>query len=363
MKYIIPINSFTKNQTQIIKGIAILCIMLHNLFHYISPMTNMENEFYFNGNYIKEFWKNLVQNPFDFINIIFSYLGHYGVEIFILISGYGLAKSFDTTPQSWGNYMLKRLKKVYPLLIIGIVFYIFKTISIEYKLPNSNEWSSILYKLLLIHTFIPGEGLSLVGPWWFFGLIIQLYIFFPWLYRCIKKYGIKSFIVISLISYLTIYASLFMFKMPENIYVFQNAIGHFPEFCFGIIIAQSNQLRGNIWMFLVSIIIFTLGNFYIGFYPLTFLSVSYISVFMFIYFISCKFPLIPIKKLLLVFGQYSMVLFAIHGMFRWQYVVIAEKYQNPAMTLLLAILFLIEMMILAISAQKIYDWCLKTLKI
>ncbi|MBQ6083653.1 MAG: acyltransferase [Bacteroidales bacterium] len=355
MKSTIYTDSYSKNQTQIIKGFAILCIMLHNLFHWINPMKSSENEFAFCSDYVNLFLSNLTDHPLEFINIIFSYLGHYGVDIFIFISGYGLAKSFSKTPRHWGIFMKHRLMKIYPLLIIAFIYYFFTRISLYYTLPNKTELYSMLYKLLFIHTFIPNEGMSLDGPWWFFGLIIQLYIFFPILYKIIEKHGLTAFAAIAAISYATIYSSLYLFKMPDNIYIMQNSIGHFPEFCLGILIAKNKDIAGNIWGFILSLIAFSLGNFHLALYPLTFISITYVFVYLSILITNNKLKLNYVKNTLLIFGKYSMVLFAIHGLFRWQFVVLAEKYNHPLITLALALLFLIEVLILSIPAKKIYD--------
>lgn len=73
------------------KGIAILCIMMHNFLHCVYVE---ENEFTFSlDNY------NLVNSisVFDW-NTIFhyiSYWGWYGVPIFIFLSGYGLSQKYE----------------------------------------------------------------------------------------------------------------------------------------------------------------------------------------------------------------------------------------------------------------------------
>ena len=86
------IKRYSKQDTSILKGFAIICICLHNFFHYLPPSPG-ENEFYFSLNHINNFFSQISETPAEFVNLIFSYLGHYGVQIFIFISGYGLAVS------------------------------------------------------------------------------------------------------------------------------------------------------------------------------------------------------------------------------------------------------------------------------
>ncbi len=354
-------DSLSKNQTQIIKGVAILCIMLHNLFHWMNTLNGKENEFSFSSGNIHAFFSSLADSPQEFINIIFSYLGHYGVEVFIFLSGYGLAKSFMNMPVSWSNFIANRLKKIYPLLLLSFIYFFFTRISLYYSLPTRTELISMLYKLLFIHTFIPNEGMSLDGPWWFFGLIVQLYIFFPLLFKIIVKYGFKAFLTISIISYAAIYLSIYAIDMPKDVYLMQNAIGHFPEFCLGIILAKNKKLEGNIWYFILALVAFILGNFYLSFYPLTFISITYIVIYITILLINKKLRLQIIKNTLSVFGKYSMVLFATHGLFRWQFVYLAGNYNNALVNLGLAIAFIIEVLILAIPAMKLHELMTKKL--
>lgn len=356
MNHCIVTETFSKEQTSIIKGVAIILIMFHNFFHWTEPICNMQNEFWFYDGYVHEFLKSLAESPSEFVNILFSYLGHYGVEIFIFISGFGLAKSFKKNPKPWGSFMLARVKKLYPLLLISLLTFFFTRISIYYTLPTKEELTSMLYKLLFIHTFIPGESMTLDGPLWFFGLIIQLYIFFPLLFKLINKHGMKAFVFISAISYLIVHLALNLIKMPDELYIIQHCFGHFPEFCLGILLAKKGTISGNVWLFVLALAAFILGNFYSVFFPLTFLSVTYIFVFIFIAAFNCKARLGILRKVLTNIGDISMVLFATHGMFRWQFVCLAKNYNHPLVTIVFALLFFMEAVFVALAAKPIYSW-------
>ena len=350
------VSAFTKDQTSIIKGIGILLILFHNFFHWIMPMDSMENEFHLSSNYVREFLNSFADSPGEFINILFSFLGHYGVEIFIFISGYGLAKSFMHKEKSWGRFMCDRLKKLYPMLLIGIVFYFFSRISMNYALLSNDELKSILYKLLFIHIFIPGETMTINGPWWFFGLIVQLYIFFPLLYKMISKYGFKAFAAISAFSYMTIFIVLNNVTFHGGVTIMQHCIGHFPEFCLGIYLGKKEKISSNLWIFLAALTVFILGNFYNAFFPFTFLSITYIFLFIFIKIINLNPKVGTTRKVMIFIGNISMMLFVTHGMFRWQFVCLAKNYNNPVTTIIFALLFFIEAIIISLAAKAIYDW-------
>ena len=168
----LSLNSYTKRDTDIIKGFAILCIVFHNYFHWLAPSPG-ENEFDFSPSRVHNFFDLLGQQPGEFVNILFSYFGHYGVQLFVMVSGFGLTLSMLRREQGWGEFVINRLKKLYPLLITGVVVCLLGCLVMNGRLFNQGEWREIGYKFLFIHTLIPNSGLSINGPWWFFGLIFQ----------------------------------------------------------------------------------------------------------------------------------------------------------------------------------------------
>ena len=223
------LNNYTKRDTSIIKGFAILCIVFHNYFRWLAPSPG-ENEFSFSPLHVRTLFQQLGQQPGEFVNILFSYFGHYGVQLFIMISGFGLALSMMNRPRTWESFVLTRLKKLYPLLLTALVFFFFGKLLMEGKGLSEWELKEIGYKLLFIHTLIPNSGVSLCGPWWFFALIFQLYLLFPLLFHCMKKWGWKAFWVVCAVSY----GLIFLFREYLDLYhgtiIMQNAPGHLPEF-------------------------------------------------------------------------------------------------------------------------------------
>ena len=70
------IYSISKQDTTLIKGLAIFSIILHNFFHKLEP-TPGENEFSFDLERIQLLFQQIGEQPFDIINLLFSFLGHY----------------------------------------------------------------------------------------------------------------------------------------------------------------------------------------------------------------------------------------------------------------------------------------------
>lgn len=331
--------------------------MLHNLFHWVPPFTG-ENEFSFAAERVSLFTNLLTSQPQHFINIAFSFLGHFGVQVFIMISGYGLTKSMLNKPQNWASFMGSRLKKIYPLLIVAILAYTATTFIITKQMPAFDVWREICRKLLLIHTLIPNSGLSVCGPWWFFGLIVQLYVLFPILLHMTKLYGTKTLAITIVLSYVWIFIALYNYDHPKgDLLSMQNSIGHLPEFCFGIWLALTPRKISNWWL-LPALIVFGLGNTYQSLYPFTFLAVC--IVFVIIYDIVRK-PITShaiIRRPIAFLGSVSMFLFAVHGFLREPFLNLASS-PNAATGLLAAIMFIATSIAVAIVIRPLYNLIVK----
>ncbi|MBR5983589.1 MAG: acyltransferase [Bacteroidales bacterium] len=348
-------RKLSKDDTSILKGIGILCIIMHNFLHWANPLNGKENEFWFIPENIFSFFNAFKDYPADSFNIFFSYLGHFGVQIFIFISGYGLAMSMINNHKKYFQFIKDRLIKLYPLIIIAFVFHFMFTIIANYHVLEWKDFRSFIYKFLFIHTLIPNEGMSQNGPLWFLGLIFQLYLLFPLIFKLIHKYGFKAFVIICTVSYAITYSCIYTHILPEGIFIMQNFPGHLPEFALGIYIATSRNKCFNWIAFILAIIAFCAGNFYKAAYPLTFLSITYITIC--IYTMATKRGHInAFSKALMFVGNLSMVIFATHSQLRWPFVSITISANNPWYTLMLLAFFIIFAIIISLAAKVIYQW-------
>ncbi len=346
-------RELSRHETSIMKGIAILCIALHNFLHYLPPFTG-ENEFKFCPEYIWNFLNLLTSQPFDLINTLFSFLGHYGVQAFILLSGYGLAKSMQTHRQEWLPFMASRMKKLVPLLLIGIALFIAYTYIWGHRCLYMTEASSLFYKSLLIHTILPNEGLSLIGPWWFFGLIFQLYILFPFLFSSIEKHGIKALVLISSMSISLIYIEQYGLTSTEYITIMQNAPAHLSEFSLGIWFALNNGAKVPKATLPLSIAIFILGNFFKPFFPFTFISISIIILWA---AMSTNIGNNKLKPLSFI-GSISMLMFVTNGFLRQPFLDMADSHKTLSVYMA-TLLFLATIVAISFVTKYPYDWLTK----
>lgn len=355
------LRQLSKNDTGILKGVAILCILAHNFFHWMGPIAGTENEFSFKSNNFNRFIGAFADSPIDSINIIFSYLGHYGVMLFIFISGYGLATSMMQSAKNYKTFVIDRAVKLYPLVFVAIVSYYLMSTLIFHRMIDMEGIKSLVYKLLMVHTLIPGEGLTHIGPLWFAGMIFQLYLLFPLLFKLIMRYGVKAFAVICLFAYVCIYLCLYIDILPQGISIMQNFIGHLPEFCLGILFVKLKGIKLNSLYFIIAVILFCIGNLYKSFFPFTFISITYIMLCFYHLSIIKNKVVLATEKFLAFFGKMSMMLFATHSIIRAPLVEIAEKANNHLYYYFMFVVFVVTALFIAFGAKVVYEWIVNVL--
>jgi peptidoglycan/LPS O-acetylase OafA/YrhL len=188
-------NILTKAECSALRGIAIIGIILHNYCHWL-PFTIKENEYTYHGYYNHYFWEHL----FDFNSNIefdfFSYFGHYGVPIFLFISGYGLALKYESSDKNVGimPFIKYHYLKLFRLMLIGLICYLL----IDWILKEESKFTIIgfIAQLTMVINFFPDpDKLIMPGPYWYFGLTFQLYA----IYRLIMYRRHWSIIVLLII--------------------------------------------------------------------------------------------------------------------------------------------------------------------
>lgn len=160
-----------------LRGIAILGIVLHNFCHLQGVG---ENEFRFFHYNVFAFWDSLQAGLSAALWDTMSFLGHYGVEVFVFLSGYGLARKYASSLPRFGGFMRHTLSKLYMLMIPGLM---------TYAVADFLVWrdiSDIALRSVCTLSFFPNLSSSIweyiaYGPYWYFGLTLELYIFFYFL--------------------------------------------------------------------------------------------------------------------------------------------------------------------------------------
>lgn len=140
-----------KSECSFLKGVAIIFIVLHNYCHDF-PSTIDGNEFQWIHNNMVSFNNHLFQLSNYIISDFFSYWGHYGIVIFLFISGYGLVIKYEKalTPYSNTSYdFIKRhYLKLFNLMIWGFIAnMIVNKLCIGYFFHDrwTNTWAATFY--------------------------------------------------------------------------------------------------------------------------------------------------------------------------------------------------------------------------
>jgi peptidoglycan/LPS O-acetylase OafA/YrhL len=233
--------------TLALKGIAILAIALHNYFHFLLPVR--ENEFNFDPARFRAFLE-VARDPHQTLPAAFAFLGHYGVQIFIFLSAYGLAVRYWDAPLSWTGFMWSRIKKIYPMFLLAILAWVVFVALLDpdwnaLRLIRTNA-ASLVLTLLGVQNLVPGYELPPVGPWWFLPFIMQVYCLWPVLRRFTQRFGAAGLLTLSLASVALIYVANDALTSRWSINLLETPLGHIPELCLGIAAARYGVFPGRI---------------------------------------------------------------------------------------------------------------------
>jgi peptidoglycan/LPS O-acetylase OafA/YrhL len=302
---------FDLRDTWALKTIGILAIVLHNLYHSL-PKAVLEMEFGFVPGRFQRFLDAVVDARLTFQSL-FSYLGHFGVQLFIFLSAYGLALKYWRTP-AWGSFVWARIRKLYPMFFLAVGLWLFLRL-IEYGTGFPDFlWSQadeLILTTLGVINLVHGYGLPPVGPWWFLPYIVQFYCLWPALARLIRRTGTLGLVLLPALGIgLSIVAGHF-FSHNWGIDLVETPLGHLPEISLGIGYARYG-IRVGVVSALIAAGVFLLGNLYAEFWPLTF-ACALIMV-LFVYQIAA--PALRRVKYLRFIADISMPLFFVNGFMR-----------------------------------------------
>lgn len=320
------IGAFSRKETEVLKGFGILLIVFHNFLHNLTPIVG-ENQFSYSYSVFQNFYSVSVENPQEIFRTVLSYFGHYGVQIFIFFSAYGLTRKYWTKEIETSDFLIDRIIKIYFSIMICIVVYIVLGLikSSFFTDEKVLYWDSLLWKVLLISNLIPHEALMPVGPWWFISFIFQFYLVFFLLLRAFKKHDI---LFLGLLSVTAILLEIFFnsYFIRKGVNLNYQIIGNLPVLCAGMIFAGRSQVDIKTRYLLSMLILFALGNLnkYLWVVSGLFFTLSIIWLSKKI-FKSGRLPNL-ISTPLAFFGGISLQLFLVNGFLRSPFHNFAESY-------------------------------------
>ena len=182
----------------------VIAIMLHNYCHFIGKIVK-ENEYMFETINNDRLWHALT-HPDELLPVhLLSYFGHYGVPVFLFLSGLGLVLKYEASPQpsskgkgAWtlrtgSRFILYHYLKLLRMLIVGFTLFLM----VDAVTPGrfAFHWDNVLAQLLMYINVLPEpDKIIWPGIYWFFGLMMELYIVY-----CLLLYRRSSWVVVALI--------------------------------------------------------------------------------------------------------------------------------------------------------------------
>lgn len=160
-----------------LRGLAILGIFLHNYCHWLAPSVK-ENEYQFFVHNVDRMWY-AVSNPDLNLPIhLLSFFGHYGVPVFLFLSAYGLFMKYETsTTTDFGRlpFIREHFLKLFNMMFVGFVAFTM----VDAVTPGPHHYAvvDIIAQMGMFNNVLPNpDKIIWPGPYWFFGLMLQLYI-------------------------------------------------------------------------------------------------------------------------------------------------------------------------------------------
>ena len=229
----------TRAECNALRGIAILGIFLHNFCHWLNPVVK-ENEYQYFQHNVDWFAQCAARVNELFPAHVISFFGHYGVPVFLFLSAYGLEMKYGNgqgkTPDGRrvvvSSFVRYHYLKLFKMMIVGFICFT------VVDAMTAGSWhynvAQIVGQLLMINNFYDQPDRNIwPGPFWFFGLMLQLYVVYRLLlYR--RHWGWT----VGLMAVCTV-AQLFMDPEGENLnYWRYNFMGGMLPFGLGLLFAR-----------------------------------------------------------------------------------------------------------------------------
>ncbi len=182
----------TKAECTALRGLAIMGIVLHNYCHWLNPVVK-ENEYQFFTHNVSLLSQVTTCMDSLYPAHLLSFFGHYGVPVFLFLSAFGLEMKYGLAPskpdipsQRLGFFRFTRYHflKLFKMMIAGFVA--FAIVDAITAAPWHYTFMQVLGQMGMFNNlfFSPDRNIW-PGPFWFFGLMFQLYMVYRLLiYRC-----------------------------------------------------------------------------------------------------------------------------------------------------------------------------------
>ena len=167
-----------------------------------------------------------------------GWTGEQGVQLFLLASGFGLTWSLlqagKSEPPPLKEFYVRRLLRLFPLwwAVHGIVILL-------WILGEAYIGKTFLLSLAGLRC-TPNTFYAISPSWWFFGLLVQIYLCFPFLWKALRRWGPWSLLAASLAACILLrgYGILRLTSAMEMWLRGVFILTRLPEFVLGMVLAH-----------------------------------------------------------------------------------------------------------------------------
>ena len=196
-----PSIQLSRRETTVLRGLAIGLIIVHNFCHWL-PRCIDENEYTWALSRITRYVQYIQDGGPHLILNFFSHYGHYGVALFLFLSGYGLVKKYEAPlqlPQGESSaqdplrsgasplgrwirgglealsFLFHHALKLWQLMIPALI----ALWALKSFYAGGWKWhSDAVVQLLTFTVNLNPHRPLILGPWWWFSLMMQFYILY-----------------------------------------------------------------------------------------------------------------------------------------------------------------------------------------
>lgn len=259
-------RSLLLDEGVLVRAVAIMAIMAHNYLHWISDVPG-ENEFTFRAVRVMDFMHGIWNTPWDAGRLVATYIGHYGVQVFFFLSGYGLMVRYGSQWPSWWGFQKRRWRAFFPAVVVAAAGYlVYDGFRIGWYEVWFEQGENLLRQMIGVSNFIPENIYHPIGPWWFIGVILQFYLIMPLVFRAVHRFGDKAVFGIMALGLASEYAFGSLIDTWWGLNINHSILGHLDVCLLGVWFAFRGEIVISWRVMIVCGLLFVAGNFWYVFW-------------------------------------------------------------------------------------------------
>lgn len=350
---------FSSENSLVLRGLAILAIMYHNLLHTKFFGFSVENEMSFSYDKVDAFMYAMSTCRNWGADIV-SFLGWLGVPVFVFLSGYGLSKKYlfrqsiqkqeyisnSTLVLNGKKYIRHSYLKLFLLMLPAVLFFMIIDIAVH----DYSGAAKKLFSLTLFSNFDYPLLHYSPGVYWYFSLTFQYYVLFYLFHNRFKGFWLFLWSVLSLIvlAFLSANNSSWLLSVYRHCFT-----GWFPLFALGIWLGRHSHASFLEASWLKSFFLVVCSFLLILVMSLNLLTWTIVPIVALVFFMALSNLVLKIdwiRNPLKWVGQYSAFIFVCHPIAR----IVANRLCGAVPLWGILVVYFLLTMLLAIIYGKLY---------